>query len=216
MAQHNRTSIGQFLERDMCLQRDWYGSFDAVKPYLMDVLRELSMDASILVLGSGLATLPLRLYEMGFRNVTCVDASATCCEMMKLNVEQAFGEEGVNAIRFQTLDVKELSNKLPTNHFDLVIDKAVLDYLFMEDNYDSYWEGVADTKEQHVRQVQQQVLLLLKQNCKWVAFSNYDYSMEPKFGEDREDLTIFENESCKQIDAQFDEEENFFVYTLQK
>ena len=212
--QNESLKIDEFLQSVKHLQRDWYGSFDVLKPYLNPLMKDMPKDASILVLGVGLSTLPIHLYEMGFTNITCTDISQTCCEMMALNVTQTLGKQALSSIKYLAMDMKDMSS-FPPNSFDVVIDKAVLDSLYMEGDEESYQEGVLDKGIQNVRSVQEQVLHVLKKNCKWIVFSQYDYSLEPESQED-DDLIAFDTTKCQNVDAQHDNDENFYIYTIQK
>ncbi|KAF0983487.1 hypothetical protein FDP41_010552 [Naegleria fowleri] len=212
---NQQLKISDFIENDKYLNRDWYGPFSVVKPHLQPLLETLRKDSQILILGNGISRLPLEIYRMGFTNIVCTDISELVCDMMRQYSREVLGEN--NSIQFEVLDIKNMES-LQENSCDLVIDKAVLDSLYMEEDETAYFEGQLDKGIQNVKIVQQQVLRVLKPTCKWIVFSQYDFSLEPETEEEQsqELLLAFDANQCKSIDVSVDSEAGMYIYTLSK
>ncbi|KAG2377620.1 hypothetical protein C9374_009136 [Naegleria lovaniensis] len=207
--------ISDFIENDKYLNRDWYGPFSVVKPHLQPLLKSLKKNSQILILGNGISRLPFEIYKMGFTNIVCTDIAEQVGNMMRQYSSEVLGED--NSIQFVTMDIKNMES-LKESSFDLVIDKAVLDSLYMEEDEAAYLEGELDKGVQNVKVVQKQVLRLLKPTCKWIVFSQYDYSLEPETEEEREQelLLAFDTSQCKSVDVSVDSEVGMYIYTLTK
>lgn len=202
--------MSTFLESEKYLHRDWYGEFESLKHHLLPILQTLQKDSPILIIGTGLSTLPVEIYKLGYTNITCTDVSETLCSMMREFSTDVLGE---NSIKFSVLDIKDMT-ALSENSFDIVIDKAVMDTLYMEEDDTAYQQGELEKGIQNVRAVQDQVLRLLKPDRKWVVFSQYDYSLEPE-SEDDTDVLAFDVSKC-QVEASRDDDESLYVYILTK
>ncbi|EFC44991.1 predicted protein [Naegleria gruberi] len=211
---NNELTLSQYFENEKYLERDWYGEFSVVKKHLKPIMKNLKKDSTILILGAGLSTLPVDIYKMGYKNIVCTDISQSLCEMMKEYSIEVLGE---NSIQYILQDMRNMESTFAENSFDIVIDKATLDSLYMEEDAESYEEGIVDKGIENVRTVQHQVIRILKPKRKWVVFSQYDYSLEPETEEEsKDDLISFDTHNCSKISITHDDEESLFVYVLTK
>eukprot|EP00397_Hematodinium_sp_SG-2012_P046957 GEMP01053222.1.p1 GENE.GEMP01053222.1~~GEMP01053222.1.p1 ORF type:complete len:196 (+),score=42.17 GEMP01053222.1:392-979(+) len=96
---------------------DWYIGFEALKSILCT--RIPSPSAEILIPGCGLSEIPRALYDEGYRNITAIDTSAVAISAQTASEECE--------IEFCVMDVCRL--EFPSNIFDVIIDKALLDVL---------------------------------------------------------------------------------------
>lgn len=102
---------------------EWLLSFKTVKDYL---LRELSPENSILVVGCGNSALSADLYDVGFHNITSIDYSDVVIENMR-RMHSVVRPE----MQWQVMDMTQMS--FEPNSFDVVLDKAAMDALLVEE-----------------------------------------------------------------------------------
>ena len=86
---------------------------------------------SALILGVGMSTAPMSLYEQGFKRIVCVDVSSR----VVLNLTERYKEfPGIEVIE---CDARNL-DRFPTGSFELVFEKGLIDALY------SGWVGFKD------------------------------------------------------------------------
>lgn len=99
---------------------DWYVQLPV---FFTHIQKHFHPDKNILVLGAGVSRLPYQLYDLGYKNVTCIDFSAGAKKNMEGELRKRPGM--VYIVR----DVAELNKSLFDHLFDIVIDKGLLDCL---------------------------------------------------------------------------------------
>ncbi|CDJ45301.1 Os11g0557700 protein, related [Eimeria tenella] len=97
---------------------DWFNKYAALKPFLLSAGLEESHE--ILMLGCGTSTMSESLWDDGFRNITNIDFSSQCINIMQQRCADKPG------MTFTVLNVLEL-DQLERRGFDFVIDKGTLD-----------------------------------------------------------------------------------------
>lgn len=102
---------------------DWLVEFEHVEKELVPFL---SASDRILVVGCGNSTFSGDLYKAGFLNITNIDYSAVVIEKMA-----ALYAESCPLMRWMEMDMTNLS--FPDKSFDVVIDKAAMDALVVEE-----------------------------------------------------------------------------------
>lgn len=165
---NNQSSLDKQLISDETVNREWYCSYSVLKPYVP--FANMSVDKKctvvVLILGNGLSDLPFDLLEDGFRNITVVDVSAHANEIMELRFVERFGVRASSCnVQFVTLDAQLLDQMWKNESFDLVIDKGMLDALYLD----------SDSGSTKVINMQRQISKLLKPNGTWFLVSAYMY-----------------------------------------
>ena len=86
---------------------------------------------SVLILGCGLSSTPVSIYQKGFRQITCIDVASR----VVLNLTERYKKyPGIEVLE---VDARNL-DRFATASFDLCIDKGLIDALF------SGWNGFRD------------------------------------------------------------------------
>lgn len=111
----------RFIKED---KYEWLCSYNDVKDY---IVRDVSADDKILVLGCGNSTFSAELYDAGFQNVTSVDFSPNVIDAMKKKYNDTHP-----SLQWQIGDVRKL-DCFSDESFDIVIDKACLDALVCDE-----------------------------------------------------------------------------------
>jgi len=94
-------------------------------------LAERPQHKSALILGVGMSTAPMDLYEQGFKRIVCIDVSSRVI----LNLTERYKEfPGIEVIE---CDARNL-DRFPTASFELVFEKGLIDVLY------SGWVGFKD------------------------------------------------------------------------
>merc|ERR1712000_299555 len=102
-------------------------TFDSVKD---DVCTHLKKNDRILIVGCGNSTFSADLYDAGYKNITNIDFSDVVIDRMKESNQE---RETMNWIK---MDMCELD--FPEGSFDVVIDKAAMDALMVDEG--SVWD----------------------------------------------------------------------------
>jgi SAM-dependent methyltransferase len=92
---------------------EWYCGFEGLEHLLAPHLRG-GEDFEILLPGCGTSRLGPALYERGFRNLSCTDASRAAIEVVTAR------DESCEDMDFSVLDATDMSAELPGGCFDLV------------------------------------------------------------------------------------------------
>ncbi|KAJ8904803.1 hypothetical protein NDN08_001318 [Rhodosorus marinus] len=113
----------------------WDDRFDSEKHYdwlvsFPDVEKTIRMyvkpNDRILVVGCGNSELSFQLYEAGFRSITSIDYSDVVISKMQKQYKET------PELTWTVADVRELSENFDTGSFDVVIDKATMDALVVD------------------------------------------------------------------------------------
>jgi ubiquinone/menaquinone biosynthesis C-methylase UbiE len=114
---------------------DWLVEYEHVAK---DILPLLQTSDRILIVGCGNSTFSRRLYDAGYENIVNIDYSAVVIERMReANCDVS--------MQWLTMDMRELD--FPSQSFDVVIDKAAMDALVVEegDVWDPHTEVIQST-----------------------------------------------------------------------
>ena len=87
-----------------------------------DEQRTLRSKMHVLNLGCGNSVLSEDMYDEGYRQITNMDISSVCIEVMKNRNSKRRPE-----LKWDVMDCRDL--KYPAEHFDLIIDKSTIDAL---------------------------------------------------------------------------------------
>mmetsp|Transcript_544 Transcript_544/g.704 ORF Transcript_544/g.704 Transcript_544/m.704 type:complete len:253 (+) Transcript_544:167-925(+) len=101
---------------------EWYVDHEALLPVLESYFGTDKSQA-ILIIGAGTSEIPEKMYEMGFRRLTCIDISPIVVSHMQTRYKE---REGLDYI---CMDVRKMA-AFPDNSFDAIIDKGTMDALF--------------------------------------------------------------------------------------
>jgi len=104
---------------------DWCKDYEILKPLLN---AKVNRNDSILMLGCGNSRLSSKMYEDGYHSICNIDFSATVIENMSKEYPQ---------MTWKVMDMLDL--QFPPGTFDVVIEKATLDCLFVKEK--SPWEA---------------------------------------------------------------------------
>ncbi|PAV91491.1 hypothetical protein WR25_14195 [Diploscapter pachys] len=99
---------------------EWIASFDAFQALILPLLKP---EFRILHIGCGSSDLSVRLYEMGFENITNVDYSEVLINSMKLSHPE---------MTWVVDDIRSLSSLDPES-YDVVIEKATIEALLVNE-----------------------------------------------------------------------------------
>lgn len=102
---------------------DMYCSYTELRPHLLDAARRTGKafpDVRVLVLGVGESRLPQQMAVDKFTNITAIDKDSSVIDTMSVNAPHP-------AVRYLAMDCRTMD--LPSEGFDLVIDKALSDTL---------------------------------------------------------------------------------------
>ncbi|GMT00915.1 hypothetical protein PENTCL1PPCAC_23089 [Pristionchus entomophagus] len=120
-------SNAQYADKDYWESRfekeshyEWLAGFDSYREVL---LKYLPPDQSILHIGCGSSDLSMRLYELGFKNITNVDYSETLISSRK----EQFPE-----MEWICDDITSLS-EIKDGSFDIVLEKATIEALLVKE-----------------------------------------------------------------------------------
>jgi len=114
-------------------QYDWLAGYGLVKHILGEKLKRFGKDAKILHLGCGNSSLPMDLYNDGWTDITNIDISEVVVDRMK---------EQHGHMKWLAMDMTKMT--FPDDTFDIVLEKATLDSLLVEDT--SPWEPSTPAK----------------------------------------------------------------------
>ena len=92
----------------------------------MHLLPLLKKDATILIVGCGTSSLSEKLYDAGYHNITNIDFSSIVIEKMN-----SIHSELRPLMKWLTMDMLDM--KFDDNSFDIVIDKATMDALMVDE-----------------------------------------------------------------------------------
>ena len=131
---------------------DWYQPYITLKIHLIPLL-SVRPDFEVLIAGCGNSSLGTSLHEDGYKNITSVDASTVVVKQM------AARYAAKESLEFLPADMTNLDG-VPSEAFDLVLDKALLDALLCGD--ESFDKAMMMLAEAH---------RVLKPGGKYVAIS---------------------------------------------
>ncbi|KAK3666386.1 hypothetical protein LTR22_002690 [Elasticomyces elasticus] len=131
---------------------DWLRNFETLKPFLLTHLPTPETNPKILHLGSGNSTLPIDLSDLGYKDQTAVDFSATVIANMK---------SAHPSIEWMKMDIRHLT--FEAESFDICIDKATLDAML----YGSLWDP-EDEVRANVKAYVDEVARVLKTGGVWI------------------------------------------------
>ncbi|KAK5747161.1 hypothetical protein LTR17_000295 [Elasticomyces elasticus] len=131
---------------------DWLRNFETLKPFLLAHLPGPETKPRILHLGSGNSTLPIGLSNLGYKDQTAVDFSATVIENMKA---------AHPSIEWREMDIRDLT--FEAESFDICIDKATLDAML----YGSLWDPEEEVRA-NVKAYVDEVTRVLRPGGVWV------------------------------------------------
>mmetsp|Transcript_42192 Transcript_42192/g.68489 ORF Transcript_42192/g.68489 Transcript_42192/m.68489 type:complete len:344 (+) Transcript_42192:29-1060(+) len=107
---------------------DWYTDYAALAPLFRYYLRE---DSTVLNVGCGNSAVSEDLAMAGYPNVTSIDISAKCVELMEKRCRAVEDKEGrLKALRFMEMDASDL--KFPDNTFHMCFEKGTIDALICD------------------------------------------------------------------------------------
>ncbi|CAL8281663.1 unnamed protein product [Lota lota] len=101
---------------------DWFGDFSTFK-HLLETL--VCKEDSILVLGCGNSAMSGEMYDAGYRRITNIDFSSVCVTAMAARHARCPG------MTWRQMDARQLD--FPDASFDIVLEKATLDALMVEE-----------------------------------------------------------------------------------
>ncbi|ODN06253.1 Endothelin-converting enzyme 2 [Orchesella cincta] len=133
---------------------DWCKDYEMLKPLLNS---NINRNDSILMLGCGNSRLSSSMYEDGYHSITNIDFSSTVIENMAKEFPQ---------MSWKVMDMLDL--QFPTGTFDVVIEKATLDCLFV--NEKSPWE-TSEPVAEAMDQVLGGVARVLKPTGKFISIT---------------------------------------------
>lgn len=105
---------------------DWYQRWSGLKNVISEYL---NVESKILIVGCGTSRLSEDLFDQGFTNITNIDLSSVCIQIMK----DKYTDTPKASMPFKEMDVTDMSD-YSDQSFDVVIDKATLDSLLCGDN----------------------------------------------------------------------------------
>ncbi|CAL1579763.1 unnamed protein product [Knipowitschia caucasica] len=111
---------------------DWLGGFSKFQHLIG---KHVKKEDSILVLGCGNSTMSGDMYSAGYHSITNIDYSTVCIDAMSSRYS------GCSGMTWLQMDVRQLS--FPDNSFDIVLEKATLDALMVEEK--SPWSMSLET-----------------------------------------------------------------------
>jgi EEF1A lysine methyltransferase 4 len=111
---------------------DWLLTFDQLKPQLLPLLQPYGHNAKILLVGVGNSSFSADLYDEGYTNLVNMDYSSIVIEKMKAKHEVLRPR-----MKWEVADMTTMSFEQHTP-FDIVIDKAALDALMVDEG--SVWD----------------------------------------------------------------------------
>jgi len=121
---------GRFEEEE---QYDWLLTFDQVAAQLLPLLKPYGKAARILMVGCGNSTFSADLYDAGYRNIVNLDYSGVV--IARMHAQHSAARPGMT---WQEGDMTKLATSFPLGTlFDVVIDKAALDALMVDEK--SVW-----------------------------------------------------------------------------
>lgn len=212
-----KSPLHLYLEKRGDVILDWYVHFEQMREVIEFCIK--TKRNKVLILGCGLSQLPFHLWrELKLENICSVDISPTVIQMMRkiaseVNVPCSTYDEKsstyeLRGINFYVIDIRNLKSNFPANSFDLVIDKATCDSLWLEDAYSkdepSKDQLILDKGEENLKTIQEQVYHVLKKKGTWLVFSNYD------------DLSFNLTSSQMDIERADDLDKDLFIYKLCK
>jgi len=111
-------------DRDQDTDTEWVLSWTSVQPQLKPLLAK---SAKYLVIGCGNSDFSASLYDHGYRSVTSMDVSPVVIDHMR---EKHRHRQGM---QWDVEDVMQM--RYPSDSFDIVLDKSLLDCMFHVDAY---------------------------------------------------------------------------------
>ena len=111
-------------ERFRCEEKyDWLVNFDQISSYIKPFLK---FDDRILIVGCGNSTFSNDLYDAGFHNIVNIDFSSIVIDNMMISNK-------TTRPKMQWICMNMLEISFPDDSFDIVIDKAAMDALMVDE-----------------------------------------------------------------------------------
>ena len=139
-------------------QYEWLCTYNDLQDYIK---RDLKEEDKIIVLGCGNSTFSSDLCDAGFSNVTSVDFSTAVINAMRKKYELSHP-----TLEWIVSDVRNLK-EIPSNMFDVVIDKACLDALVCDEG--DPWEPNVRTKTDVHSTLTSVVRILKPENSSFIS-----------------------------------------------
>ncbi len=120
-------------------QYDWYCEYNEGSP-LRNLILKTALDKTepVLIVGSGSSTMPMKMSDDGFTNLTASDYVKAIVDRMREKFDK---EEYLNKIKWMELDATKISSKISENTIKYIVDKGCLDALLVRDGVDGSHEG---------------------------------------------------------------------------
>lgn len=115
---------------------DWLADYDRFGHLLSNVCFP---NTKILIVGCGTSSMAQKMYNSGVTNLTCIDLSSGVIDKMTRLAEV----QGLRGVKWIVGDIMSLP--FDDSTFDVVIDKATIDVLFVDN--DSEWSPKPEVKE---------------------------------------------------------------------
>ncbi|OII73178.1 SAM dependent methyltransferase [Cryptosporidium ubiquitum] len=114
---------------------EWYGDFEVLRDLLVESLRtsgRSELYKRILHVGCGNSTLPAKLYDEGFKDITNIDFSSQVIDLMREKNKSKKGLEWI-CMDIEKDFGKYVDKEENLGNFDVIIDKGFLD-AYLSDN----------------------------------------------------------------------------------
>merc|ERR1712167_115817 len=104
---------------------EWYQSYDNMKDKIKAAFPD--SNGKILNIGSGSSRLPVSMYLDGYKNITSIDFSQACVDMM----QGKFADKA--ELEWKVMDIRDM-REFANGTFDYAIDKGTIDSLLCGSN----------------------------------------------------------------------------------
>lgn len=136
---------------------DWLGGFSKFQHLVKEHMKN---EDSILILGCGNSSLSGDMYSAGYHSITNIDYSSVCISAMRSRYRDCPG------MTWQQMDVRQLS--FPDASFDVVLEKATLDALMVEEK--SPW-SVSPQTATFIHQTLSEISRCLKPGGRFISIT---------------------------------------------
>lgn len=136
---------------------DWLGGFPKFQHLVKEHIRK---EDSILILGCGNSSLSGDMYNAGYHSITNIDYSSVCISAMSSRYKDCPG------MTWQHMDMRQLS--FPDASFDVVLEKATLDALMVEEK--SPW-SVSQQTATFIHQTLSEISRCLKPGGRFISIT---------------------------------------------
>ena len=120
-------------------QYDWYCEYNEGSPLRNLLLKTaVARNESVLIVGSGSSTMPMKMFDDGYTNLTASDYVKAIVDRMR---EKYNKDQYLNKINWLELDATKISLKIQEDSIKYIVDKGCLDALLVRDGVDGSHEG---------------------------------------------------------------------------